>query len=590
MTIHPFDLQARAVCAAQALTQLLDPQRDGLMYFLASWRAKPPRADHGLWDCGDGSGRHIDALTLARSILPVDAPQAQPDIGEAQIERWMLRFLGQDGLSWLPQEPWAAPWGAELLLHGGYGSEPLAEVSWAQRGTLLGLTSRFQATGDERYLVAGRRLVDGLLRVAERHPDGLFYPEGYYRAGGWHYHQPRLCPGLVECNAAVLLPAVRFCAATGYAPARELAEGLARLALKHTDGYLPDGRLRGARGNGVQEHFHTRSNFILGILELGLLSGRREYIAWARQSYAYAQAWGTDFGWFPEGLGHRHGEICGTTDMLEIALQLGQHVDTTYFADAERLGRNQLLESQFLSHARLADAVARLPEEAGPAPHAGRYSISESVLASQVGAFAARSTLNDAFHLDATAMMQCCNAAGTRGLYDLWRYAVAETPATRDAPACSGVLHRLALHLRFSVQAGALRVVSHEPARGQLDITCQQDARLAVRLPHSTARANVLSDAATQVVEAQHGYVHLTLQAGQTVRVIYSLGERVVHYRVGDDEQALDCVGHWRGETLMRVEPAGAFYPFYQRPDDLMPVEPMQPRGPLVASLTSTEV
>jgi len=55
--IHPFDLQVRAEAAARSLVALLDPQRDGLMYFLGDWRARPPRADHSLWDCGDGCGR-----------------------------------------------------------------------------------------------------------------------------------------------------------------------------------------------------------------------------------------------------------------------------------------------------------------------------------------------------------------------------------------------------------------------------------------------------------------------------------------------------------------------------------------------------
>jgi hypothetical protein len=97
MNIHPFDLQARAEIAARALTSLLDAERDGLMYFLADWRARPPRADHGLWDCGDGSGRHVDALTLLRQMLPVTSPAKTPSQGERQLEGWMLCLLGAEG-------------------------------------------------------------------------------------------------------------------------------------------------------------------------------------------------------------------------------------------------------------------------------------------------------------------------------------------------------------------------------------------------------------------------------------------------------------------------------------------------------------
>lgn len=167
--IHPFDLQARAELAARSLTALLDPEREGLMYFLADWRARPPRADHCLWDCGDGAGRQIDALTLVRNIMRPDSPEAAPGQGERQLETWMMRFLGVDGLTWLLDDPFARPWGVEMLLKDFDPSDAYAEISWAQSGTMLGLTSRYRATGDDRYKLAGQRMVDGLLSVALKH-------------------------------------------------------------------------------------------------------------------------------------------------------------------------------------------------------------------------------------------------------------------------------------------------------------------------------------------------------------------------------------------------------------------------------------
>jgi hypothetical protein len=131
---HPFDLQARAELAARSLTGLLDAERDGLMYFLANWRACPPRADHGLWDCGDGSGRHVDALTLARTMVRAGSPAAVPDRGEAQLEGWMLRLLGDGGLSWLPEEPWAAPWEPQLMLVDWQPGSRVAEISGGSGG------------------------------------------------------------------------------------------------------------------------------------------------------------------------------------------------------------------------------------------------------------------------------------------------------------------------------------------------------------------------------------------------------------------------------------------------------------------------
>jgi hypothetical protein len=583
-SIHPFDLQARAERAAASLTALLDPHREGLMYFLGEWRARPPRADHGLWDCGDGSGRHLDALTLARTMVREGSPVAEPDAGEAQIEGWMLRLLGEDGLSWLPQERWAEPWGKELLLADPAVDDRFAEISWAQRGTLMGLTSRFLRTGDEPYLELARKMVDGLLRVAVHDRRGLFYPEGYYREGGWRYDKPGLHQGLEEYNAAAVLSALRLYEATGYEPALELAKGLTEFALYHTPCYLPDGGFRATLGD-VEGHFHTHSNFALCVLKLGVALGRREYVSWARQTYGHLRTWGTEFGWFPEGLGHRHGEVCSMTDMIELALLLGRHVHRGYYADAERFGRNHLLEGQFLEEDRLRRALDAMPADEDSGSTQWPYSTTEGVTESQVGGFASRSTLNDAFHLDATALMQCCNAAGTRALYDLWRYAVEE------GELADGGRSRQAVHLRFSVETPALRVVSHEPTVGRLDILARQPSRVEVRLPEGASQALVLFGAsgseAPRMMDlvTRDGYVRFDAEGGQRVEVRYPLAERVDHYQVGTPERLASCTGYWRGETVMRVEPAGPFYPLYERLTDLAPVEPAPPARPPIESL-----
>jgi hypothetical protein len=575
-SVHPFDLQARAELAARGLTALGDPRQQGLMYFLGEWRTKPPTAFHGLWDYGDGSGRQIDALTLVRAIVPAGSPAATPDEGENLLEAWLLRILKEDGLSWLPDEPWTQPWGKELLLADPTVPGPFCEISWAQRGTLLGLTTRYLATGDDRYRTLGQKMVDGLLRIALRDDHGLFYPEGYYQPSGWHYHTTGLHPAVEEYNAAVAISALRFFDATGYEPALELARDLTTNALYHTPCYLPDGRLRQTVGD-VEGHFHTHSNFALIVLKLGISLGRREYVSWARQTYEVLREWGTDFGWFPEGFGHRHGEVCCFTDMIEIALLLGKHVDPAYYADAERFGRNHLLESQFTSLDRLQAAVDRLPASDRTNPANPAAWTQEGVTESQLGAFASRSTLSDALHLDATALMQCCNAAGARALYDLWRYTVDETPSGNGT-------RNLNVNLRFSVESPSLRVVSHEPATGRLDLTATEPARLSVRLPAGVTEAIAVLDTPIALT-ANNGYVTFDLTPGQTAHLHYALPERTTHYEIGTPARNERGIGHWRGETLLRMDPPGQFYPLYDRTTDVAPVQPSAPAGKVISSL-----
>jgi hypothetical protein len=80
-----------------------------------------------------------------------------------------------------------------------------------------------------------------------------------------------------------------------------------------------------------------------------------------------------------------------------------------------------------------------------------------------------------------------------------------------------------------------------------------------------------------QVLPAQRGYVQFTLGAGDTAQVHYRLRERsAAHYKVGVAERTVSCTGHWRGETLLRVEPAGEY---------LLPVEPSPAAGKLIDSI-----
>jgi hypothetical protein len=240
-----------------------------------------------------------------------------------------------------------------------------------------------------------------------------------------------------------------------------------------------------------------------------------------------------------------------------------------YYADAERFGRNHLLETQFLSLEQLQQGVDRLPAIDKPTPENTAAWTQNGVTASQIGAFASRSTINDAFHLDASALMQCCNAAGGRALYDLWHYAI------DDHDAANG--HRaLQVNLRFSVESPALRVASHEPAEGRLDLTATDSSRIAVRLPAGVNQAIVVigDERCVRSLESSNGYVSFDLIPGQSAEMHYALPDRVSHYQLGTPEKNEQGTGYWRGETMLRVDPPGRYYPLYERSTDVAPVQP----------------
>jgi hypothetical protein len=270
--------------------------------------------------------------------------------------------------------------------------------------------------------------------------------------------------------------------------------------------------------------------------------------------------------------------------MIEIALLLAKNVTPAYYADAECYGRNHLLESQFLSLDRLERALESMPESADPAPNGGRFSTSKDIAKRQVGAFASRPTLNDAFHLDSTDLMQCCNAAGTRALYDLWSCSVESLPGVG-----SGLPGQI-LHLRFSVETPSLKVVSHEPAEGRLEITARERCRVSVRIPAGTGdvlavRRGAPGGVQVDVLQQSGGYAAYEAATGELVELVYPLAERSAAYRVGSKGREIHAVASWRGETVMSIEPAGLHCPLYERSASNQAAEPRLPAEPLIASI-----
>jgi hypothetical protein len=74
-------------------------------------------------------------------------------------------------------------------------------------------------------------------------------------------------------------------------------------------------------------------------------------------------------------------------------------------------------------------------------------------------------------------------------------------------------------------------------------------------------------------------------RTGEPVELRYALTERIEHYHVGPPGHDDHARGHWRGETLMVMEPAGRFHPIYNRPPRVEPAVPSEPHRAPIESL-----
>ena len=543
-----FDLAHRAGLAINCLTGLLDERQDNLPFFDVHYSAQPPLAVHIRWGYGDLVGRFIDALKLARIMTG----QTQGKHAEVALQNWLERLLGKHGLSWWPDLPYDPALPATQRGH-------VAELGWSQRSTLAGLTTQFAVTGKQRYADLARQLVDGLNKLALWKDGMAYFPLDATQVGsrgdilyppeGWSTDRMPTAGWFGGFMGALIWPLARFAGLTGYDPAVRMARGVTEYCLRGAKLFRPDGRFHDL----IQGHFHSRSTIALGLLKLGVVISDERYVQMAERIYNHAKEWGTSFGWFPEDLTGAGGcETCCITDMIELAIGLATWVDPQYWNDAEQFGRNHLLESQLLRidwveefHQAEERYVLRV---ANPDPaQISRDRVMERCL----GGFAGWNKVND-WVSERPQMMGCCHGHGTRGLYDLWHYAITRAE------------NRVSVNLLFSRSTDDVAVKSHLPFKGQVDIRCRNDRRIRIRLPDYAPSESIeleVNGRTTPMQRAEQWLMLPPTQKGDVAVVRFDLPERRESVHIGYDTYEVK----YRGDTVTSISPPGKYYPLYER-------------------------
>ena len=546
----PPDLVARAELALNALTRNVDPALRFTLYFDCRLQLDPPvLSHHPYWDHCDGTGRAVAALLEAREMTGSDY---RSEI-DAHLTRLVASYQGAHGLCWIPA-PDYSPSATRRP------RPPVAEF-WGQRACLMALVGGYRRSTDTAERAAlGRRidaLIHGLKSIAVERDGYCYYPvpaherptdadELFYERTGWRGAEEPIGTGVMCAAAPVLQPIVQYLL-TGARndEAVALCNGLARYVVERAGDFAADGSF-GA-------HFHSRVATAAGVLQWGLFSGQADLVEWAHTVYRFARGLGTSFGWFPEFVGQHACETCGITDMIDLALTLARSGRPEYWSDAERFGRNHLLESQFLDAAwerqiaKLSAAEAAAFVASCPPPQLKREGVREVL----PGAFSGGSAPNGVIEpRRGHWWMGCCNAHGVHGLFLLWHHAVDTTPTA------------VRVNLLFSRRAPGAEVHSHLPHAGRVAVTMRQRGSLAVRIPDHVPRGEVAVDAPSRWSWSD-GYVQLEgLAPGQVVTIDFPLAEHDERVRVLGDEYLVS----WRGDTVMAIDPPGRVGPLYRRP------------------------
>ena len=467
---------------------------------------------HANWDFGDLSGRYVDGMILLRTIT---GSGEQLDRERSLRRRWLSTFQDGAGLTFREQT--------------GF-SDSEADV-FDQSSSLIALVTWYLHSCDARLARMIDRMVERLLALAVHEGDSCRFAFPTYLPDGsegphrdnWESADP------AHHGGRLLIGLARYYEATGSEPARRLTACLSRNVARTSGLFDPD------REAAFTGHMHSRTATLAGLLRFAYATDDAELAELVRRVYEYAKGVGTSFGWFPEIVDPDNpenprtrlseGEI--TADMIQIALLLARR-DPSYFEDVERFSRNHFRESQLRAVPR---SVAR--GEGGP---------------EAIGAFAGFSRPNDW----GNRTMNCCAGGAARGIYFLWESAIA---------ACGD---GVCVNLLFDGERHGIRVDSHLPRRGALDISALTAVSLKVRIPSWVAPGEV----AVSLPEGRgfgiaDGYLAFRLARGETASVIFPVPRRVE--LIGTP--AGRYVVQWTGYTVTRMDPQGSFIPFYQGRD-----------------------
>ena len=497
------DLREPMRLAVECVMNRMDPSQNYRPWFAVEVvNHHPVRLRHDVWDFGDTSARFLEALILARQMVP-----ATPEMmrGEQRIRRFLLSLFDEHGVIWNADQK--AP-----------------DHMFAQGSALYGLVTDFELSRDPALRLLIERFIAGLDRMAVHEKDYLWFPQ--------------VATKIAPCShqaAYQVLPVVRFYELTGYAPALKYAEHLSRWAFYHDPTVTADGMISKTYWEG---HLHAWMDTFSGIIRCSRAGeglDHRAVIERSQKVYQWVRANHTSpFGWVADSVGSQTCETDTITSFIRLALELIKEGHTEYWDDLERFVRNQLIENQFRDVSCL--------------------SISDSLLARGIrGCFESYADPNTLLAVPKGDVEGCCINGGMRGLFLAYQNAITETQA------------EVHVNLLLSGGTPSLEVASYLPYEGRLDLYPGTSRPVVIRCPAWLAPERVhteMSAAARASSESGTNALRIT-GAKPRSRVVLRFDqpeEERTHMVAGRSYRA-----RWRGDTVVQITPHGGTYPIFTR-------------------------
>jgi hypothetical protein len=459
---------------------------------------------------------------------------------EAAIRDRLLSYIGEHGLMWCDPR----------CLAEFHDRRPAA-MTWSTSVLLLSTIERYKRDNDAKHLETCATLIKGLRYLTKQRGDMMWYDGGLagWRDGVW----------LKACrdhHAIIVNPLVRYWEITGDTAVLEFAEAMSEGIVAGVQPWLdvsdiqPDGSHRS--GN-----CHLVMRAVLGVAQVGQVTGNARFLEWARRVYEFTRANGTDWGWYPENFvipEHRYRcETCTVGDMVEAALAFANAGYDEYWDHIERAIRNYLPESMFFL---TPEYVALYKERHKDNPE--HIDIGLKLMRKFEGGCLARLRPNDRVYRNEGKtemnMMGCCPPEAMRALYIAWRNTIVETD--------DGVY----VNMSLDRDAPAANVHTEAPKRGVLSVEVRKDADFYLRPPSWAPADQVIAQCNGKdvTIDWRRNYVRFAgAKPGDQLEIRYPLPVFTQKIEIGCNRAEETYTHHWIGNDLIEVTPRGTILPMF---------------------------
>ena len=426
---------------------------------------------------------------------------------EEAFHKRMRGYLDADGVVWA--SPGCHNEGA---INATYDKKDYIIHTWGMSKILQSLGEDYARTHNPDSKALARKMIKQAKALATWDSQGRCW----YACGMGGFKADRKTPAVAHAHPVPIVEAlIVYWQATGNQEALDFAKAYAEGMLNN----LQPGGIRFQPDGSFNGHSHMTMHSVWGVAHLGLLTGERRYLDFAKRAWDWMSTRGTGTGWFP-AMPDSCSEVCCLSDMMSTAAVIAQDGHPEYYDFIERYLRNYISPLQFVVTPEFEARYRALNKAKGE--DAVRQGLAES-RKFQGGFFNAG--LND-FENDLLGgggyvwkIAGCCAPEGMRATYTTWLNTIQSRPRSALGPA--GIY----VNMSFSRQSPWGEVVSFLPEQGRLTVKSKIKSLFFLRPPHWAPRDQVQAFINAKPVPAQWSGAYLRLKGrpGDELTITYPL-------------------------------------------------------------------